>query len=64
MNKHQKNFKNLIQPYIFVLKEGAGINDNYLDYSLLLLQVGRINTIRSPDNCDKIGNPTTHLLKS
>ncbi len=37
----QKPFDHFLHPYIFVLKEGKEINSDFLDYSLLLLQVGK-----------------------
>lgn len=43
-----KNFDHLLHPYIFVLKEGNKIQQDYLDYSLLLLQVGQADVIYSP----------------
>jgi hypothetical protein len=36
------------QPYLFVLKEGQGIKDDYLDYSLLMLQVTQAEILCSP----------------
>ncbi len=36
------------QPFVFVLKEGHKIKDNPLDYSLMLMQVGRPEIIKSP----------------
>lgn len=43
-----KEWKLILHPYIFVLKEGREINHNFLDYSLQILQVGCVETIRSP----------------
>lgn len=37
-----------IPPYIFVLKEGKKIDNDFLDYSLLMLQMGRSETLQSP----------------
>lgn len=37
-----------LQPYVFVLKEGIEIRDNFLDYSLMLLQMTPPETIPSP----------------
>lgn len=45
-----KPVDHFLHPYIFVLKEGLEINKNYLDYSLLLLQVGKPDIIPSPKN--------------
>jgi hypothetical protein len=35
--------------YIFVLKEGQSIQEDFLDYSLLLLQVGQAVVLPSPN---------------
>lgn len=43
-----KPFDHFLHPYIFVLKEGTEIQSNLLNYSLLLLQVGEAETLRSP----------------
>jgi hypothetical protein len=45
---HETMLKNL-HPYLFVLKEGNAFHDNYLDYSLLMLQVTNTEIIRSPN---------------
>lgn len=45
---NKKNLKHILHPYLFVLKEGPKIRDNYMDYSLLILQVGKPETIKSP----------------
>lgn len=42
-----------LHPYIFVLKEGTEFQQNCLDYSLLLLQVGQPDTLRSPKQIQK-----------
>lgn len=38
----------LLHPYLFVLKEGKEIRDNYLDYSLLMLRLSASEVINSP----------------
>ena len=43
-----KPYDQFLHPYIFVLKEGKEIESDYLDYSLLLLQVGKPDVLRSP----------------
>lgn len=48
-----KNLKALLHPYIFVLKEGGGIKDNFLDYSLMMLLVTSPETIKSPKKSSK-----------
>jgi len=60
MKKSRKNFDNILHPYIFVLKEGKEIKENFLDYSLLLLQVGRIDVLPSPKKLsEKLANSST-----
>ena len=49
MKKARNGYDNFLHPYIFVLKEGKEIKDNFLDYSLLLLQVGPIDVLHSPN---------------
>ena len=48
MKEPQKNFDHLLHPYMFVLKEGKKINEDLLDYSLLLLQISETDILRSP----------------
>lgn len=43
-----KDLKLILHPYLFVLKEGAKIQSDFLDYSLLMLQVTSPEIIRSP----------------
>jgi hypothetical protein len=43
-----KDLKTMLHPYLFVLKEGTKIQEDFLDYSLLILQVGRPEIIKSP----------------
>lgn len=57
-----KAFDYFLHPYIFVLKEGTEINKNFLDYSLLLLQVGQPDVLPSP-NHKKASTPVVQLLK-
>lgn len=48
---HSQNeilLKNL-HPYLFVLQEGKKIQENFLDYSLLLLQTTNAEIIPSPN---------------
>lgn len=58
----QKSFDHLLHPYIFVLKEGKEIHHDFLDYSLLLLQVGQADIIPSPFQV-KVSSPIARLLK-
>lgn len=47
-SRTNKDLKLILHPYVFVLKEGHKINEDFLDYSLLILQVGRPETLKSP----------------
>ncbi|MGE4574625.1 MULTISPECIES: hypothetical protein [Parachlamydia] len=47
--KFSKDLKIILHPYIFVLKEGK-IQENMLDYSLMMLQVSCPETIKSPSH--------------
>lgn len=51
--RFSKDLKVILHPYLFVLKEGQEINKDFLDYSLLMLQVSCPETIRSPKNQSK-----------
>lgn len=48
MFRINKDLKQILHPYIFVLKEGREFSQNYLDYSLLFLHVGTQEIIKSP----------------
>lgn len=39
---------NLLQPFMFVLKEGKDFKSDLLDYSLLMLQIGRAEILKAP----------------
>lgn len=43
-----KNMKYLIHPYIFVLKEGTDIEQNRLDYNLMMLKITPAEHFPSP----------------
>jgi len=45
---HKPHFNLPYQPYVFILKEGAGINTNPMDYSLLLIKITHPEIIKSP----------------
>lgn len=49
MPRMNKRLKLLVHPYLFVLKEGRNIQGNFLDYNLLMLQIGTPQTIHSPN---------------
>lgn len=57
-----KPFDHFLHPYIFVLKEGKEIHKNFLDYSLLLLQVGQVDILPSPHHPKSFSNATTIQL--
>jgi hypothetical protein len=57
-----KPYDHIIHPYIFLLKEGNEIQDDFLDYSLLMLQVSHTETILSPNKL-KSSSPSIQLLK-
>ena len=58
-----KPFEHFLHPYVFVLKEGNQIHKDYLDYSLLLLQVGQADILPSPRNNKLISATTFQLFK-
>lgn len=47
----QKDFKRILYPVIFVLKENKGImtRENLFDYSLWMMRVGAPETLYSPE---------------
>lgn len=58
-----KPLDNFLHPYVFVLKEGQEIQEDFLDYSLLLLQVGRADILHSPNTLKSLSTPAIQLLK-
>lgn len=58
-----KPFDHFLHPYVFVLKEGKEIHKNYLDYSLLLLQVGQADILPSPTHSNPFSPTTIQFLK-
>lgn len=60
-----KPFDHFLHPFVFVLKEGREIHTDFLDYSLLLLQVGQADVLPSPQfyQNHKASNPIIQLLK-
>lgn len=58
-----KPFDHFLHPYIFVLKEGKEIHQDFLDYSLLLLQVGQADILPSPNNSKTISAANIQFLK-
>lgn len=58
-----KTFDDFLHPYVFVLKEGSEIHKNFLDYSLLLLQVGQADTLPSPNSLKAFANTAIQFIK-
>lgn len=56
-----KPYDHFLHPYVFVLKEGKEIQNDFLDYSLLLLQVGQADILPSPKKSLKSLPLTTTL---
>ena len=46
--KQHDDLKLILHPYVFALKEGDGIKENPLDYTLMMLQVTCPEKIKSP----------------
>lgn len=51
-----------LHPYMFVLKQGEGIKDDMMDFSLSIWLVTCQETLRSPTSL-KFSNSNRHLLK-
>lgn len=47
MSFRGQDIKHIFYPWAFVLKEGE-MNENRLDYSLMLLQIGQTEIVKSP----------------
>jgi hypothetical protein len=52
--------EDFFRPYLFVLKAGNQIQKNFLDYSLILLQVGQTEVLGSPDTTSSLSNLFSH----
>lgn len=48
------SYENFLHPIVFVLKEGTTIQNDFLDYSLLLLQMGQGDILRSPEPSEAV----------
>lgn len=59
----QKPYDHFIHPYVFLLKEGHEITNNFLDYSLLLLQVGQADVLHSPHKKQQPLLPLIQIVK-
>lgn len=44
----QRDLKQILHPYLFVLKEGKAMANDLLDYSLMMLHVNCREVIRTP----------------
>lgn len=53
MSKGNQNLQQLFYPWTFILKEGKRIEKDRLDYSLMMLQVGRTEILKSPKGSSK-----------
>lgn len=60
-DSRSKPFDHFLHPYVFVLKEGTEIQEDFLDYSLLLLQVGQADILPSPNSLKY--NPLTTAIQ-
>ena len=50
MEQKLNPLESILHPNMFILKEGEQIENNLLDYLLMIFQVGQGETIRSPRN--------------
>lgn len=53
----------ILHPYIFVLKEGKEIGDNFFDYSLMMMMINSKETIRSPANLGQLTQEKSRLKR-
>lgn len=53
----KETLKKNLQPYLFALKEGKKIRNDYLDYSLLLIHVQNNEIIKSPSHYGLLSIP-------
>jgi hypothetical protein len=60
--KSNQDLKPLLYPYTFVLTEGKEIQNNSLDYSLCMVQVGLPEKISSPGTDKKQSNELSAVL--
>jgi hypothetical protein len=63
MKDSPKSFDQFLHPYIFVLQEGREIHKNFLDYSLLLLQVGQPDILPAPNRAKTLPTPIIQFTK-
>ncbi len=62
-NKLNEQLKHHLHPFAFALKEGKKINQNFLDYSLMLIQVHNNEVMRSPAHYQKAETPILQKAK-
>lgn len=55
--KLNEQLKNHLHPFAFALKEGKKINQNFLDYTLMLIQIHNNEVMRSPSHYQKAEIP-------
>ncbi|CDZ80390.1 hypothetical protein BN1013_00901 [Candidatus Rubidus massiliensis] len=48
MQKFRKDLRFTLHPYIFILRAGSQINEDFFDYSLYMMQLGKPETLPSP----------------
>ena len=66
MQNSSRSHQQFLHPYLFILKEGNNIQSDFLDYSLLLLQMSRPEILHTPHHYlrkEKVSNPLFQLLK-
>ncbi len=47
-SKLHQDLKQIVHPFMFVLKEGKAIGNDLLDYSLMMLHVNCLEVIKTP----------------
>ncbi len=65
--KSSKDIKLMLHPYAFILKGGDKIDEDLLDYQLMIVQVHCPETIKSPENVRsrfKYSGQTINFIKS
>lgn len=56
-HKLNEQLKNHLHPFAFALKEGKKIQHDFLDYTLMLIQVYNNEVMRSPSHYQKSEAP-------
>lgn len=62
----RKSLKQILHPYMFVLKEGAEFQQDYLDYSLMILHINCLEVFKSPspESSEILSSLTVQRAKS